>query len=77
MKPINFPNANIVFAVDQDEYQPLPAHKSAAGAVTSCWSLTLRERLKILRTGRVYLKLLTFGSPLQPQLLSADDLSKP
>lgn len=77
MKPINFPNANVVFAVDQHAYQPLPAYKSAAGAVTSCWSLTLRERLKILRTGRVYLKLLTFGSPLQPQILSTDDLSKP
>jgi len=77
MKPINFPASNIVYSKNQPEYLPLPAYKAPDNSVTSCWALTWRERLKILRTGRVWLDVLTFGQPLQPVILSADDLSKP
>ena len=32
--------------------------------------MTWRERLRVLWTGRIYLTLLTFGGPLQPQIVS-------
>lgn len=70
MKPVDFEGANVTFAKDQPEYQPLPAHRTQDGQVISCWALTWRERLRLLVTGRLYLSLLTFGQPLQPQLPS-------
>ena len=73
MRPVFFPGSNCVFAKDQPEYLPLPAHRSGYdGTVTSCWKLTWRERLKVIFTGRVWLQQLAFGSPLQPQRPSID-----
>lgn len=68
MKPINFPEANIVFAKDQPEYLPLPAYKNKSdlGEVVSCWELTLIERLRLLITGKLWVSLLTFNKPLTP-----------
>lgn len=68
MKPISFPEQNTVFAKDQPQYHPLPAHVSIKGRVTSCWSLNWKERLSILLHGRLWLAQLTFHEPLQPQL---------
>lgn len=70
MKPIQFPEANITFAKDQPEYQPLPAFKDPGpeGAVVSCWQLTFKERIKILFTGKLWLSLWSFHKPLTPSL---------
>ena len=72
MKPINFPEANIVFAKDQPEYEALPAfrEKSPRGEVITCQKLSLRERLIILFTGKIWLALLTFNKPLTPIFMS-------
>ena len=72
MEPVKFKECNVVFAKDQPEYLPLPAHISPGrdGEATSCWKMSLWERLIVLFTGKVYLQLLTFGGPLQPQILS-------
>jgi hypothetical protein len=68
MTPLEFPEANTVFAKDQPEYLPLPAHReSRMGTVTTCWGLTWKERFAILFGGKVWLQQLTFGKPLQPQ----------
>ena len=68
MNPIEFAEQTTTFAKDQPEYSPLPAHITADGMeVTSCWRMSWRERFRVLWTGRVYLTLLTFGQPLQPQ----------
>lgn len=67
MKPIEFPEQNVVFAKDQPEYIPLPAHRTVEGEVITCWALTWRERFALLFTGRLWWSVLTFGSPLQPQ----------
>ena len=72
MKPIDFKGRNRVFAKDQPEYVPLHAHITKGGIVTSCWKMTFKERLKVLMTGEVWLQLLTFNQPPQPQLLSVD-----
>ena len=68
MNPIEFAEQTTTFAKGQPEYSPLPAHITADGMqVTSCWHMSWRERIRALWTGRVYLTLLTFGQPLQPQ----------
>ena len=75
MKPTEFAGANVVFAKDQPEYLPLPAYIDKSdpyGRATSCWKMDWRERIKALVFGRVYLQLLTFHQPLQPQILSID-----
>lgn len=73
MSPCAFDGSNIVFAKDQPEYLPLPAHLSDGGIVTSCWKLTWKERLKVLIWGKLYLQVLTFNKPLQPQLPLVDN----
>ena len=70
MKPVKFKQCNFIAAESQDEYLTLHAYKDGGGCVTSCWKLTLRERIKLLFTANVYLSLLTFNKPIQPQLLS-------
>lgn len=75
MKPIEFEQANITFAEDQPEYQPLPAYIETAsndGLVVSCWSLSFYERLKVLFGGKIWLMQYTFFKPLQPQLPTVD-----
>ena len=71
MKPIEFPGANVVWAKDQPEYQPLPAR--VEGDITlTCWRLTWWERLKVLLLGRLWLQQMNYRQPLQPQLPSVD-----
>ncbi len=68
MRPVAFSGYNVVFAEDQPQYTPLPAFRGPDGEVISAWRLTLWERLKLLVTGRLWLRQLTFRTPLQPQL---------
>ena len=67
MTPIEFPEQTIVWAKDQPEYQPLPAYTDERQTI-SCWALTWRERIRVLWTGRLWLRQLNFGGALQPQL---------
>lgn len=68
MRPVRFAESNATYGVDQPEYIPLPAHKSEDGTVTSCWELSLRERLAVLLTGGLWLRQMTFNQHLQPIL---------
>ena len=72
MKPVKFKEQNITFAENQPEYIPLPAFKSSTkeGAVVSCWELSLRERLRILFTGKLWVSLMTFNKPLTPSFFT-------
>jgi hypothetical protein len=72
MKPIEFPEHNVVYAKDQPEYLPLPAFKSSdpMGQVVSCWQLSFRERLRILFTGKLWVMLATFHKPLTPSIFT-------
>lgn len=67
MKPVEFPDQNIVWG--GDGYLPLHAFVNDERTI-SCWSLTVRERLRLLWSGRLWLHQLNFGAPLQPQKLS-------
>jgi hypothetical protein len=70
MNPIKFEGHNRVFAENQPQYRPLPAHKSGdeEGTLTFCWKLSWKERFQIFISGRLWHQVLTFNSPLQPQL---------
>jgi len=72
MKPIEFKEVNTVYAKDQPEYIPLPVYKEDSGIVTSCWKLTLMERIKILFIGNIWCSCLTFNRKLQPTLLTVN-----
>lgn len=66
MTPVRFSECNVVFAKDQPQYLPLPAYRADNGEVISCWRLTWRDCLKLLFTRRLWLRQLTFNTPLQP-----------
>lgn len=73
MKPKMFKEHNTVFAKDQPQYLQLPAYKSRDGQVLVGWELSLWERVKLLFTGTVWLRVLTFNGPLQPLLPSVEN----
>ena len=66
MKPIDFERRNVIFAKNQPQYLPLPAYKNKDGQIITCWKLDLFERIRILFTGKLFLRVLTFNQPLQP-----------
>ena len=72
MKPIRFSEVNVTFAEHQPPYLPLPANRMPDGTVTSCWELSLLERLRLLFTGKMWFSLQTFNRPPQPQLPSTE-----
>ena len=67
MTPASFNEQTCVLAEDQPEYQPLPVFRNDDEFI-SCWKLTWMERLRILFTGRLWLRQLHCGNMLQPQL---------
>jgi len=74
MNPIKFEGHNVVFAEDQPQYRPLPAHRANdnEGTLTFCWRLNWKERFKVFFSGVMWHQVLTFHGPLQPQLPLAD-----
>lgn len=72
MKPIQFPEANVVYGAEQEQYKPLHAcrHADIYGTVVTCWTFSLWDRIKIAFGGKVWLSQLTFKNPLQPLFLS-------
>ena len=74
MKPIIFEECNSEFAKDQKEYNTLPAFRNNTpeGEVITCWSLTFRERFRVLFYGCIWLNLLTFNKPLTPSFMTTN-----
>ncbi len=69
MKPIKFTESNRIYAENQEDYLPLPAFvdpNDERGSVISCWKLSLKERIILLFTGKLWVALLMFGQPLSP-----------
>ena len=73
MKVVKFEGCNTVYAENQPEYLPLPAHRSSEGIVTSCWQLSLWERMKVFFTGQIFLQISTFNKSLQPLKMSIEN----
>lgn len=74
MKLVEFPEQTTLIAKDQPEYLALPALRfgDLEGRIACCWSLSWRERLRVLFTGVVWHQVLTFNHPLQPQKLTVE-----
>ena len=72
MKVIEFKGCNVVYAEDQPEYLKLPGLRMEDGELMTCWELSIKERLKILFTGKMWLNILTSHKPLQPLKMSVD-----
>jgi hypothetical protein len=73
MKPVEFPEVNIVYAKDQPEYIPLPGHKvnDDRGEFIFCMSLSFKRTIAHFvywqNCGAAFL---TFNKPLTPSLFS-------
>lgn len=68
IKPIEFPEQTTTYAENQPEYQPLPVHRTPTGECISCWAGSFADRLKFLFTNKLWMRQLTFNTPLQPIL---------
>ena len=67
MKAIEFPEANTIYAKNQPEYLGLPSLKTSDGIVTACYKPTIWEVIQLIFGAKVWLTVLTFNKPLQPQ----------
>ena len=67
MEAVEFEEVNIRIAENQPEYQTLPAyHNSKEGSVVFCFELSPDELEQVGKTGRIYIKQITFNGPMQP-----------
>lgn len=80
MNAIPFKEQNTIVAKDQPQYNSLPAliKNTPEGEVISCWGLSLKERLILLFTGKLWMQLLMFRNaegkinPITPSLLTVN-----
>lgn len=81
MKPIPFPEQNMIVAKDQSEYIPLPSLRipgDPKGQVVFCMGLSIWERCKLLFTGRIWCILMQFTdqdgkpNPVTPSYFSVN-----
>lgn len=72
MKPINFKDANTQIAKDQEEYNTLPALMidDQYGTMITCTHLSIKERIKVLFTGRIWMSEWTFKQKITPRRMS-------
>lgn len=67
MKIVEFPEANVKIAEDQEEYQTVPAFwNGKEGSIVYCFELTDAEIEQIKDQKRIFFKQITFGQPMQP-----------
>jgi hypothetical protein len=59
----------VIFAVQQPEYDPLPASVDASGVVMTEWEFSAEDLARVLEGGRLRLWLYTHNRPLQPVML--------
>lgn len=74
MKPIEFPEQNMIFAKDQPEYLPLPVHAvdEPQNRIISQWKFSFWERVRVLFGANMWFIQMAFHQPLQPQLPTLD-----
>jgi hypothetical protein len=74
MRPVQFPESNVVIAENQEPYIPLPALACGdnMGTLLMCWELDAEELDVLTRTGKLWVTCLSFNQPLQPLHLSVD-----
>lgn len=81
MIPVEFAQVNLVIAKDQPEYQPLPVCRRPctfegfqdSTEVVACFQMTPEEIAVVQATGKIWLRVMPFGMPLQPLMLQVED----
>lgn len=67
MKSVEFKEVNVRIAENHPEYETLPSyHNTKEGSVTFCFELDNEELEQIGKTGKIFIKQLTFNKPMQP-----------
>lgn len=67
MKAVDFKEVNVRLRQDQPQYKTLPAYyNKEEKSMTFCFELNPDELEQIGKTGKIFLKQLTFNQPLQP-----------
>lgn len=67
MKSIEFEGHNVKIAENQPEYETLPAYyDKQEGSMTFCFELSDDELEQVGKTGKIWIKQLTFGQPMNP-----------
>ena len=67
MKSQEFEGQNVKIAENQPEYETLPAfYNKEEGSMTFCFELDEQELEQVKKTGKIWIKQLTFGKPMQP-----------
>ena len=67
MKSTEFPEVNVRIAEHQPQYETLPAfYNEEEGSMTFCFELDPQELEQVKITGKIWIKQLTFGKPMQP-----------
>jgi hypothetical protein len=69
MRAVDFEGSNAVYAKGQKEYLELPSYKTPDGIVTSCYKPTFWETVHLLFGAKIWVSIMTFNKPLQPQQL--------
>lgn len=73
MKPIEFPEQNIIATSNDENVKPLPIHISEATmSAISCWEVTDEDIERMKSTHKIYLSQMTFGGPIQPVYITSD-----
>lgn len=73
MKPIEFPEQNIIATSDDENVKPLPVCISPDGFQSiSCWEVTDEDIERIKQTKRIYLSQMNYGAPLYPVFITSD-----
>lgn len=73
MKAKEFDEVNVRLAEHQEQYQTLPAHyDQEKKSLSFCFELSEEELKQVNETGEVWVKVLTFGNPMQPILVTVD-----
>lgn len=67
MKAMEFEEVNVRIAEHQPEYETLPAfYNEEDQSITFCFELSEEEFTQVAKTGKIYIKQLTFNKPMQP-----------
>lgn len=73
MKPIEFPEQNIIATSDDENVKPLPVCISPDGFQSiSCWEVTDEDIERIKQTKRIYLSQMNYGAPLYPVFITSN-----
>ena len=83
MNPVKFKEVNIYIGRGQEEYVEIPAvinRDTPTTPITMCFELSEEEKEQIAKTGKIWLRVLTFGQsfhPISTSVVRPEDCTDP